>query len=301
MADSCAGRSRRLGGIFALSIGAIAIGCGGPPIPPGPPSPLAVTTISPNFGLTSGASTVTLRGTGFEAGAIVTIGAAAAQVSFSNSTSLTAVTAAHAAGPVDVVVTNPGGESARLPLAFAYEDLVIKEVVPNIGSTSGNGIIRITGSGFQSGAVVMLDGVTATIFELGDHTSRAVIAPPHSAGEVDVVVRGPKGDLARLISGYRYVSGGALDIDGDWTGDVEGFPPIPKIQFTVRNNTVTSLSCGGSAALALVPAAPIIDGRFAYTWPDSTSVDGEFLSPIESFGNINTAACKQTIWYGAKR
>jgi len=37
-----------------------------------------------------------------------------------NSTTIIAIVPAHAAGPVDVVVTNPGGSGGTLPAAFTY-------------------------------------------------------------------------------------------------------------------------------------------------------------------------------------
>jgi hypothetical protein len=37
-----------------------------------------------------------------------------------NSATITAIVPAHAAGPADVVVTNPGGSGGTLPAAFTY-------------------------------------------------------------------------------------------------------------------------------------------------------------------------------------
>src|SRR6476619_3537391 len=81
-------------------------GCGGgntPPkttAPPANPAP-AVTAISPTSGTTSGGTAVTITGTGFLTGATVSLGGTAATgVTVVNSTSITATTAAHAAGAV---------------------------------------------------------------------------------------------------------------------------------------------------------------------------------------------------------
>ncbi len=58
---------------------------------------------------------MTLTGTGFTTGATVTIGGVAAtSVVVVSATSITAVTAAHAPGAVDVVVTNLDGQSGSL-------------------------------------------------------------------------------------------------------------------------------------------------------------------------------------------
>jgi IPT/TIG domain len=44
----------------------------------------------------------------------------AVSVTVVNSTTITAIAPAHAAGPADVVVTNPGGSSGTLTAAFTY-------------------------------------------------------------------------------------------------------------------------------------------------------------------------------------
>jgi len=75
---------------------------------------------------------VTITGTNFSAGATVRFDTTlASNVNVVNSTSITATTPSHAAGPVNVVVTNTNGQSATLanagwlkpmgPLGYAYD------------------------------------------------------------------------------------------------------------------------------------------------------------------------------------
>jgi hypothetical protein len=85
------------------------------------PVGVQVTSISPVSGLTTGGTTVTIKGSGFVSGATVTIGSVAATgVVVAGSTSLTAVTGPHATGLADVTVTVPGPRSATLPQGFFY-------------------------------------------------------------------------------------------------------------------------------------------------------------------------------------
>lgn len=82
----------------------------------------AITAIAPNTGAPAGGLTVTITGTGFNAGSKVTFGGVAAtSVTVSGATSLTAVTPAHAAGAVDVVVTNPDKQSVVSKGGFTYQ------------------------------------------------------------------------------------------------------------------------------------------------------------------------------------
>lgn len=80
-----------------------------------------VTAISPNFGTTAGGTAVTITGTGFVATPTVSIGGSAATgVSFVSSTTLTATTPAHAAGTVNVVVTNPDTQAGSLTNGYYF-------------------------------------------------------------------------------------------------------------------------------------------------------------------------------------
>lgn len=86
----------------------------------GTPAP-TVSSITPPSGSTAGGTAVTITGTGFVATPTVTFGGSAAtSVVFVSSTSLTCVTPAHAAGAVDVVVTNPDAQAGTLTNGFTY-------------------------------------------------------------------------------------------------------------------------------------------------------------------------------------
>lgn len=84
------------------------------------PAPFVLSSIVPTGGSVAGGTTVTLAGSGFQAGLSVSIGGAAAATSTVTSSSITATTSAHVPAVVDVVVANPGGESRTLPLAYSY-------------------------------------------------------------------------------------------------------------------------------------------------------------------------------------
>ncbi len=85
------------------------------------PAP-SVTSVSPNSGPAGGGTAVTVSGSNFLAGASVSFGgSAASSVTVVNSTTITATTPAHAAGAVNVVVTNSDGQSGTLPSGFTYQ------------------------------------------------------------------------------------------------------------------------------------------------------------------------------------
>lgn len=84
------------------------------------PAP-TITSINPSSGTTAGGTSVTVHGTGFLSGAVLTIGGqTCTNVAVVSSTELTCTTPAGSAGPADVTVTNPDTQSATLTGGYTY-------------------------------------------------------------------------------------------------------------------------------------------------------------------------------------
>jgi len=84
------------------------------------PAP-SVTSITPSTGAANGGTAVTIAGTGFLPGATVILGGTAATgATVVNDTSIAAITPAHPAGGVSVVVTNTDGQSGTLSNGYTY-------------------------------------------------------------------------------------------------------------------------------------------------------------------------------------
>ncbi len=81
-----------------------------------------VSAVTPNTGLAIGGTVITdLAGTGFQVGATVTFGGVAATVVVRVSAiKITCITPAHAAGAVDIVVTNPDTQNSGASGAGLY-------------------------------------------------------------------------------------------------------------------------------------------------------------------------------------
>lgn len=106
-----------------LIVVGISLGCDKAPDGPGGglrPTALHVASVLPASGPVDAAVEVRVYGRGFKPGATVTLDGAAANVNVVSQSLIIATTPIHAAATVDVVVTNPGGESATLPGAFRY-------------------------------------------------------------------------------------------------------------------------------------------------------------------------------------
>jgi len=79
---------------------------------------------------------------------------------------------------------------------------VINNVDPPAGSPAGGTIVTITGSNFDDSTSIKFGGLNAMRNRQGSDTIIA-IAPPHSAGAVDIEVSNGK-RTARLAKGFRY-------------------------------------------------------------------------------------------------
>jgi hypothetical protein len=93
-----------------------------PSPPPPPPAPVgfAVSSVAPSSGPTIGGDYIRISGRGFQSGVFVTIDGVIAPLTRVTDTVIDARTQAHSLGPVDVVVTNPDGQTVTLNAAYTY-------------------------------------------------------------------------------------------------------------------------------------------------------------------------------------
>ncbi len=80
--------------------------------------PLGIGTVSPGNGPAAGGTALTIRGSGFQTGTTATIGGKNASVTFKDMNTLTVVTPPMIAGPQQLVIANPDGETMSLDAAF---------------------------------------------------------------------------------------------------------------------------------------------------------------------------------------
>jgi hypothetical protein len=159
-----------------------------------------VSGITPNSGPTAGGTSVTVNGSAFVSGATVSIGGTAAtNVSFVNSTTITATTPAHAAGTVNVVVTNPDTQSGTLTNGFTFNappggETVLLADDFNDGSINGTKwIANNLFSGFTDSTIGMQETTALQIGPLKQNTDGSHYNGIKSAG------------AHNFLGGYAYV------------------------------------------------------------------------------------------------
>jgi glucose/arabinose dehydrogenase len=222
-------------------------GCGGGTIKPNSTNPTSnpaptVTSITPNSGNINGGTAVTVRGTGFLAGATLSLGGTAATVvTLVSSTSITAVTPAHAAGAVNVMVTNTDAQSGTLTSGYTYNTAppsnpapTVTSISPNSATINGGTAVIIRGTGFLAGATVKLGGTSATAVSVVNSTTIAATTPAHAAGNTSVVVTNTDSKTGTLNNGFTF------------TG-----PPPPNPAPTVISITPNSGTTNGGTAVTI--------------------------------------------------
>ena len=235
-----------------------------------------VTLVTPGQGPTSGSTGVTITGTNFVTGATVTFGGTAAtSVAFGSATSITATTPAHAAGLVNVVVTNSDLQSGTLAGGFTYvAPPTVTAVSPAFGPVGGGTSVTITGTNFVATPSVTFGGSNATGEVRVSSTTLTATVPAHAAGLVNVVVTNPDAQAATLTNGYFYSPAPSATL---WyplepcrvidtrlaNGDLGG-PVLSANQTRTFDVTTTPGTCGiPSNAKSLTGNYTVVDGHAA--------------------------------------
>lgn len=183
----------------------------------GQPAP-TVSSITPSSGSNLGGTSITdLAGTGFIAGtpsSLVTFGGTAGVDCVVVSTiKITCTTPAHAAGAVDVVVTNPDLQTDTLAGGYTYTGSgapTISTIVNSVtgaarGSAFGRETVTITGTNFAVGATVTILGSSCDSVVVNSSTEIVCITQARSVpAQGDVIVTNPNGQSATLTNGFTY-------------------------------------------------------------------------------------------------
>jgi hypothetical protein len=176
-----------------------------------------VTPISRTTGPSTGGTQLTIFGTNFSPGAVVIFGTGLTAFSALNcaeegGTSISCFTPAHLAGVVDVTVVNVDGQSSTSAGAYTYVVITpptFASVLPTTGPTNGGTAITLTGTLFQTGATVALNGLPAANVAVVSSTSITATTPALPAGIADITVTNPDGGTITGpdVDGFTYAAG----------------------------------------------------------------------------------------------
>lgn len=275
-----------------------------------PPAAASLTAIAPASVVEgSGAFTLTVDGSGFVAGSVVSLGGAALATTVIGPARLTAAVPAAAitaSGALAVSVANPGSNasnSIRLAVApLVVAPLSIASISPaTLGSGSAPFTLNVVGTGFTpTSKVVFNGGLLATTFVDSTHLTAAAPALAGAAASIQVVVVDGMATTAALVFAVTAdafpavlsLVPGSNVIAGDRVSSLptaDGQGRFVAFQSTATNLVAGDLSdgtyssvfvrdtCVGAAA-ACVPATRLVSINAAGT---------QCVAPFASLGSVN--------------
>lgn len=156
---------------------------------------------------------VTLTGSGFGSGlsawtlspqvsvSLIDSGSSWARVLFS-------VAAGASYGLYDVYLSDSSGQLTVFSgvLDVQPPPPVLTGIDPVVGAVEGGTEVTLSGSGFRDGSYVLFGGREASSVTVAGPDTIVAVAPPGSAGAVDVSVHAPDGQQARLAAAFTYAT-----------------------------------------------------------------------------------------------
>ncbi len=182
------------------------------------PAP-TITSLSPTAGILAGGQELTINGTGFLEGAIVTIGPVlCSNVIVDSPVKIRCTTLPSLAGQKSVIVGNYDSQNSASAY-FTYTAIPqVTTVSPSGGVLSGGTSVTLYGSGFETTSTVYFGGLVCTSFARISSYQATCITPPNLAGgAVDVQALNLDGQSSTTTSAYTYRAAPtitSLDFDG---------------------------------------------------------------------------------------
>jgi IPT/TIG domain-containing protein len=100
--------------------------------------------------------------------------------------------------------------ASMAPAPVTPVGLTLRSVSPSSGPTSGGDSLRISGTGFQAGVAVTIDGAAAAVTTVTDtYVDASTVA--HVEGAVDIVVANPDGESKTLAASYTFANTFSVD------------------------------------------------------------------------------------------
>jgi hypothetical protein len=227
-----------------------------------------VTAVAPDTGPVTGGSDVTVTGSGFVPGVVVSFGSAPATGVTPNATgtSLQAIAPAEAAGSVDVTVTDAAGTSTRsIHDLYANGAPVVTSVAPGAGPPAGGNDVIVAGSGFVPGMAVYFGAQkSSSVTVLPGGMGFYALAPAGTAGSVDITARTLQGTSVTSFEDAYFYGGPAVTGISPATGSKAGgtvvtitgtgFVPGSIVTFGLQRATSATVTSSTSIT-AVAPAA----------------------------------------------
>ena len=233
---------------------------------------LAVMSINPAQGPTSGGTPVTITGVAFTGATAVKFGNTSVAFHVDSDTQITATSPA-GTGVVDVAVTTAAGTSLPSTADHFSYTVTVTGITPAQGPVTGNTPVTITGTGFTGATAVKFGSTAAVTFAVLSDTQITATSPA-GTGIVDITVTGAAGTSAKSAADlfqYAPVVTAISPAQGPAAGGTQititgaGFSGATAVKFgstaattfrVVSDSQVTATSPAGSGAVDVTVVTP---------------------------------------------
>lgn len=211
----------------------------------------SIASFSPTTLYAVGGQTLTITGSDFLAGVDVTIdGAACSNINLVDPNTIECDPDPHAAGSVNVVVTNSDGQQDTASIDYV-DAATLSGLDLAFGDVLGGTTIELIGTGFINDVAldVTVDGAACAPTTYVSATSITCVTPAGSLGAVDVELTNGDGQVTTLVGGFEYVS----------APTISSFNPVTIYEAGNQNLVITGTGfrTGATVTIDSNPCDPI--------------------------------------------
>jgi len=245
------------------------------------PAP-AITSIQPDPVVTGSPATLTVTGSGFIAGAAVTVDSTTVTYTLNSATQITVNAGTLNSGSHTLTVTNgtPGGGSAsKTFLAGSTKPVPAITAISPDPAPSAGGTLTVTGTGFLQGiTVVTIDGTSAP-YTAASSTQMSVTSPPLAVASHTLTVMNPApggGTASKTFNVVNYPTPTITTISPDPV--VAGSPAVVTVTGTGFVQGVTAVTVDGTSV--------------TYTFTSSSQINvnaGSLTAGTHTLATVNPA------------
>lgn len=172
-----------------------------------------ISGVTQPVGKVAGGGTIVISGRNFTKGATVTIGGNKATITAVTPSAITILVPAHDAGPVKIVVANPGFD----PVIWTGEFLYLEPISVSVPSlikvwSTGGKRVSISGSNFVAGLTVKVNGVLAKDIQLSGTSSLSFVMPSGVSGRGDILITAVDGTTVSLPAAVQFLKAPELKV-----------------------------------------------------------------------------------------
>lgn len=255
-----------------------------------------INALSPDQGPSSGFTTVTITGQGFEGVSAVLFGESAGlHLETLDDGTLKVDAPPRPPGIVAVTVRVPGKPDAVLPAAYRYVAQVsVTAVSPNTGPAQGGTLLTVSGSGFgKDTAFVIGERLGIDPLVLDEHTA-VVVCPPGKAGLVAVSAANGDGS-GTLKHAFTYHLAPRLDRVEPSLGPLAGGNPIRLVGEGLFASGATVELLTGTLKSTAVVVSSALDGSWLMVTAPPTGIAGP--RDVRYIGSDGTSVAAQAYRY----